>query len=50
MYDTLEVVGWYSADQANTGDEPLPADEEITRTVISKFCENPLFIIFNGQS
>jgi len=23
MYDSLEVVGWYSADQANPNDEPL---------------------------
>lgn len=48
MYDSLEVVGWYTADQANSNDEPLPEDEELTRTVISKFCENPLLMIFNG--
>lgn len=23
MYDSLEVVGWYTADQANANDEPL---------------------------
>lgn len=50
MYDSLEVVGWYSADQANPNDEPLPEDEELTKTVISKFCENPLLMVFNGSS
>ena len=25
-------------------------DEELTKTTISKFCENPLLMIFNGQS
>ncbi len=48
MYDSLEVVGWYSADQANQNDEPLKEDEDLTRTVISKFCDNPLFMVFNG--
>jgi hypothetical protein len=50
MYDSLEVVGWYSADQANPNDEPLKEDEDLTRNVITKFCDNPLFMVFNGAS
>jgi len=50
MYDSMEVVGWYSADQANPNDEPLQEDEDWTRNVIKEFCANPLFIVFNASS
>ena len=50
MYDSLEVVGWYSADQANPNDEPLKEDEDLTRNVITKLCDNQLFMVFNGSS
>jgi hypothetical protein len=50
MYDSLEVVGWYSADQGNPNDEPLKEDEELTRNFHPDICKNPLFMVFNASS
>ena len=50
MYPDLDVIGWYSATKDFQSDTPSKEDFEVTKSTISKFCDNPLMFLLNVTS
>lgn len=54
MFPDLDAVGWYSVKGTTmadaTYDEPTSEDLAVMKTVISKLCDNPIFLLMNPAS
>ena len=54
MFPDLDAVGWYSVkgttSSDDSGDKPTVDDLAVMKSVFSKVCDNPIFLLMNPQS